>query len=194
MHDYDCSDLAYSPAAITCYLSSIEQLSDANFGKWKEQISIIRVVMDLDYALWVDDPPALTSKSSSKQKAAYDKWEHSICISLMIMKGSIMTAIRGAIPGSNNAKRYLAHVEEKFQGSSKAHATTIITKMVTLKYDGSSGVREHILLMNDMATQLKSLDMEISEGFLIHFIMTSLPVQFSPFKINYNTQKEKWKM
>ncbi|KAK3002270.1 hypothetical protein RJ639_022564, partial [Escallonia herrerae] len=45
-----------------------------------------------------------------------------------------------------------------------------------------------------MASQLKGLDMEISEGFLVHFIMTSLPAQFGPFKINYNTQKEKWKM
>ena len=36
--------------------------------------------------------------------------------------------------------------------------------------------------------------MKISEGFLVHFIMTSLHSQFSPFKINYNTQKEKWKM
>ncbi|KAK2971281.1 hypothetical protein RJ640_001307 [Escallonia rubra] len=79
------------------------------------------------------------------------------------MKGSITTAIRGANPDSDNAKLYLAHIEEQFQGSSKAHATALITKMVTLKYSGSNGVREHILRMNDMASQLKGLDMEISE-------------------------------
>ncbi|KAK2979478.1 hypothetical protein RJ640_001362 [Escallonia rubra] len=79
------------------------------------------------------------------------------------MKGSITTAIRGAIPDSDNAKMYLAHIEEEFQGSSKAHATTLITKMVTLKYSGSYGVCEHILRMNDMISQLKGLDMEISE-------------------------------
>ncbi|KAK2998588.1 hypothetical protein RJ639_022652 [Escallonia herrerae] len=184
----------YSPAAITGYLSSIESLSGTNFRKWKEQISIILGVMDLDYALRVDAPAALTAESSTEQKAAYEKWERSNRISLMIMKGSITTAIRGAIPDSDNAKLYLAHIEEQFQGSSKAHATTLITKMVTLKYSGSNGVREHILRMNDMASQLKGLDMEISEGFLVHFIMTSLPAQFGPFKINYNTQKEKWKM
>ena len=66
--------------------------------------------------------------------------------------------------------------------------------MLTTKYDGVSGVSEHIMMMNDMANKLKSMDMEISEGFLVHFIMTSLPSQFGPFKINYNTQKEKWKM
>ncbi|KAK2969137.1 hypothetical protein RJ640_013086 [Escallonia rubra] len=150
--------------------------------------------MDLDYALRVDASAALTAESSTEQKAAYEKWERSNRISLMIMKGSITTAIRGAIPDSDNVKLYLANIEEQFQGSSKPYATTLITKMVTLKYSGSNGVREHILRMNDMASQLKGLDMEISEGFLVHFIMTSLPAQFDPFKINYNKQKEKWKM
>ncbi|RVW29067.1 Retrovirus-related Pol polyprotein from transposon TNT 1-94 [Vitis vinifera] len=66
--------------------------------------------------------------------------------------------------------------------------------MITMKYDGHSGVREHIMKMSDMDSQLKGMDMAISEGFLVHFIMTSLPSQFGPFKINYNTQKDKWKM
>ncbi|KAK2998522.1 hypothetical protein RJ639_024524 [Escallonia herrerae] len=158
-----CFDSAYSPAAITGYLSSIKSLSGTNFRKWKEQISIILGVMDLDYALRVDAPAALTAESSTEQKAACEKWERSNCISLMIMKGSITTAIRGAIPDSDNAKLYLAHIEEQFQDSSKAHATTLSTKMVMLKYSGSNGVREHILRMNDMASQLKGLDMGISE-------------------------------
>ncbi|KAK3015385.1 hypothetical protein RJ639_005886 [Escallonia herrerae] len=119
--------------------------------------------MDLDYALGVDAPAALTAESFTEQKAAYEKRERSNHISLMIMKGSITTAIRRAIPNSDNAKLFLAHIEEQFQGSSKAHATTLITKMVTLKYSGSNGVREHILRMNDMASQLKGLDMEISK-------------------------------
>nr|GEW58058.1 putative zinc finger, CCHC-type [Tanacetum cinerariifolium] len=49
-------------------------------------------------------------------------------------------------------------------------------------------------VMSDMANKLKGMDMEISEGFIVYFIMTSLPMQFGPFKINYNTQKKKWKM
>ncbi|KAK3015554.1 hypothetical protein RJ639_007171 [Escallonia herrerae] len=150
--------------------------------------------MDFDYALRVDVPTALMAESSIEQKTTYEKWERSNCISLMIMKGFITITIRGAIPDSDNAKMHLAHIEKQFQGSSKAHATTFITKMVTLKYSGSSGDRKHILRMNDMASQLKGMDMEIFEDFLMYFIMTSLPAQFGPFKINYNTQKENWKM
>ena len=46
--------------------------------------------------------------------------------------------------------------------------------------------------MCDMATKLKALDTSISEGFLVHFIMTSLPAHYTPFKISYNTQKGMW--
>nr|GEZ56011.1 UBN2_2 domain-containing protein [Tanacetum cinerariifolium] len=145
--------------------------------------------MDLDHALRIDHPAALTAESTTNQKRAYEQWERSNHMSLMIIKNSVSVAIRGAIPDSENAKEYLSSVEEQIKRTSKAHASTLTTK-----YDGVSGVREHIMIMSDMANKLKGMDMEISEGFLVHFIMTSLPMQFGPFKINYNTQKEKWKM
>ena len=175
-------------------ISGIEHLNGTNFTMWKDQIKISLGITDLDYALRFDPPEPLTADSTADQKKTYEIWERSNRMSLMIMKNSISTAIRGAIPDSENAKEFLASVEEQFKGSSKAHASTLILKMLTTKYDGVSGVREHIMMMNDVASKLKGMDVEISEGFLVHFIMTSLPTQFGPFKINYNTQKEKWKM
>ncbi|GAV78137.1 UBN2_2 domain-containing protein, partial [Cephalotus follicularis] len=168
-------------------------LNGTNFLTWKEQIGIVLGVMDLDHALLIDTLAPITAQSTIEQRAAYEKWERSNRMSLMIMKSSISVAIQRAIPDSNDAKTYLASVEEQFKGYSKAHASTLIMKMLTTRYDGTSGVREHIM-MNDMASELKGMEITISEGFLVHFIMTSLPVQFGPFKINYNTQKEKWKM
>ncbi|XP_076913179.1 uncharacterized protein LOC143571707 [Bidens hawaiensis] len=115
-------------------------------------------------------------------------------MSLILMKNSISMPIRRSIPDSENAKTYLASVEEQFNGTSKAYASTLILKLVTTKYDRRSGIRGHIMMMNDMAHKLKGLDMENSDGFLVHFIMTSLPAAYEAFKINYNTQKEKWTM
>ena len=45
-----------------------------------------------------------------------------------------------------------------------------------------------------MATKLNTMDMEISKGFLVHFIMSSLPTEFSLFTINYNAMDSKWGM
>ncbi|XP_042400980.1 uncharacterized protein LOC121991014 [Zingiber officinale] len=181
-------------ASIMSQIASIETLTGSNFKKWNEHIRLVLGVMDIDYALRVDKPTPLSNTSTQEEKSAYEKWERSNRLSLMIMKGSISSDIRGDVPDSENAKDFLNSVEEQFQSSSKALATTLIIKMVTSKYNRLGGVCGHILRMNDMAAQLKAMDMEISEGFLVHFIMTSLPSQFGSFKINYNTQKEKWKM
>ncbi|GAV62230.1 UBN2_2 domain-containing protein [Cephalotus follicularis] len=143
--------------------------------------------MDLDHALRIDTPAAIMAQSTIEQKVANEKWECYNCMS----KSSISVAIRGAIPDSNNAKTYLASIEEQFKGFSKAHVSTLVMKILTTEYDGTSGVCEHIMMMNDMACKFKGMEMTISKGFLVHFIMTSLPVQFGPFKINYNTKKEK---
>jgi len=46
--------------------------------------------------------------------------------------------------------------------------------------------------MRDIVAQLKKLKVEMSESFLVHFILNTLPPQYGPFKISYNTHKDKW--
>jgi hypothetical protein len=45
--------------------------------------------------------------------------------------------------------------------------------------------------MRDISAQLKSLEVDISKSFLVHFILNSLPSKYTPFKISNNTQKDK---
>ncbi|KAJ0610644.1 putative transcription factor interactor and regulator CCHC(Zn) family [Helianthus annuus] len=151
-------------------------------------------LLDFDYALRENKPADLTTQSTAADQIVHEKWTRCNRMSLMFMKQSIHNAIRGAIPDSEDAKIYLASVDAQFKGTSKAHASTLILNLVTTKYDGRSGIREHIMMMHDMANKLKGLEMEISDGFLVHFIITSLPSSYEAFKINYNTQKEKWTM
>ena len=72
-------------------------------------------------------------------------------MSLMIIKNSIYVAIREAISNLDNKKTYLNYVDGQFKGTYKAHASTLILKMLTTKYDGISGVHEHIMMISDMA-------------------------------------------
>ena len=53
-------------------------------------------------------------------------------------------------------------------------------------------VREHIMNLRDLAAQLKILEVEMSETFLVNYILNTLPSQYGPFKISYNTHKDKW--
>ncbi|GJU71726.1 putative zinc finger, CCHC-type containing protein [Tanacetum coccineum] len=147
----------------TGYLSGFEPLTGTNFSTRRDQVKLTLGVMDLDHALCIDQPAALTATSTSGQKCAYEQWERSNRMSLMIIKNFISVSIRGANPDSENANEYLSSIEEQFKGTSKAHASTLILKMLTTKCDEVSGVRKHIMMMSGMANKLKGMDMESSE-------------------------------
>ncbi|RVX18298.1 Retrovirus-related Pol polyprotein from transposon TNT 1-94 [Vitis vinifera] len=58
-------------------------------------------------------------------------------------------------------------------------------------YKGKENIREYIMEMFNLVTRLNALKLELSEDILVHLVLISVPTQFSPFKISYNTQKEK---
>jgi hypothetical protein len=120
------------------------------------------------------------------------KWDASNRKCLMVIKSSIMEAIRGAIPKCETGKEYLMKVESQFTSSSKMHVGTIIKRLVTEKYSFDNGVREHILKMSNMASKLKQMDMGLKDEFLVHLVISSLPKEFESFEINYNSQPESW--
>jgi len=53
------------------------------------------------------------------------------------------------------------------------------------------GVREYIMKMQDILAQLKKLEVDMFESFLVHFILNTLPHDYGPFKISYDTYKDK---
>ena len=46
--------------------------------------------------------------------------------------------------------------------------------------------------MRDIATQLKTFEVKMFDSFIVHYILNTLPQQYGPFKISYNTHKDKW--
>ena len=65
-------------------------------------------------------------------------------------------------------------------------------KFSSLRLTSVKGVREYIMKMQDISAQLKKLEIDMSESFLVHFILNTLPHEYGPFKISYNTHKNKW--
>ena len=58
--------------------------------------------------------------------------------------------------------------------------------MISMKYKGKGNIREHIMEMSHLASKLKALKLEISDDFLVHLVLLSLPAQFNQFKVSYN--------
>jgi hypothetical protein len=65
-------------------------------------------------------------------------------------------------------------------------------KFSSLRLTSVKGVHEHIMQMRDIVDQLKKLKVEISESFVVHYILNTLLHQYGPFKISYNTHHDKW--
>ena len=76
----------------------------------------------------------------------------------MFIKSNIGKSICGSISEHAKVKEYLKAIEQQFKTSNKALASTLMTKMCSMKFNGTKGVHEHIMEMRDTAAQLKSLE------------------------------------
>ncbi|OIS96133.1 hypothetical protein A4A49_58607, partial [Nicotiana attenuata] len=141
---------------------------------------------NLDLTLRVEKSPIPTESHTPE-----DKWERSNRLSLMFIKAHIRQSIRGSIPNSDKVKTYMKAIVEQFVSFDKALASTM-KRLSSMTFDRSRTVREHIMEMRNISAKLKSLEVDMSEPFLVHFILNSLPAEYGPFKISYNTHKDKW--
>ena len=108
------------------------------------------------------------------------------------MRMIIANNIKTTLHKTNNAKEFLSNMEDCFKIVDKSLTGTIMAKLATMKFDGKCGIQEHVIEMTNLAAQLKTLGMNVDEFFLVQFILNSLPPQYEPFQINYNTMKDKW--
>ena len=105
---------------------------------------------------------------------------------------TIANNIKTSLPIATSVKKYLKVIEDRFKSVDKSLTDTLMKKLTTAQYDGTQGIQDHILNMTNKATKLKALGINVNEFFLVKFILNSFPSQFGPFKIYYNTNKDKW--
>ena len=69
-----------------------------NFSDWKDKVLLALGCMDLNLTLHGDEPPMPTKSSTQEGKIAYERWEQSNRLSLMLIKTNVSKSIRGSIP------------------------------------------------------------------------------------------------
>ena len=55
-----------------------------------------------------------------------------------------------------------------------------------MRYKGNVNIREYIMEMSRLDSKLRAHKLDISEDFLMHLVLLSLPTQFHHFKVSYN--------
>ena len=158
------SFLLATVSSISANLSTIPVLNGTNFKEWKENIQIVLGCMDLDLALRSEQPASLTDLSTSDERRHFEKWDRSNRMSLMILKRSIPEVFRGAVSEEiTNIKDFLAELEKRFAKSDKAETSTLLQRLISMRYNGKGNIREYIMEMSHIKTKLKELMLEISD-------------------------------
>ena len=86
---------------------------------------------------------------------------------------------RGSITDSANAKKFLLDIEQVFAKNEKAETSTLLRKLVGMKYTNKENIREYIMEMSNIVGKLKALKLQFFDDLLMHLILISFPAQFS---------------
>ena len=126
-------------------------------------------VLDLDLALLNDRHAAIMDSNSIEQKAFYKAWERSNRLSLMFMRIPIVSNIKATIPCTKSAEEYMKLVKERsqFESVNKSSPETLMGTLITMKFDGSCTMHEHVTETIKIETKLKSMGMEVNENFIV---------------------------
>ena len=110
----------------------------------------------------------------------------------MIMRFHMDESIRDSIPKTKNAKDFLIAIEKKYEKLSKNKKNEYLNILHSAFYDGASDVRAHNDKLIGCYHKLKAMGMDLGEGYMVWFVMGTLPSQFDLIRSSYNAQKEQW--
>lgn len=142
------------------------------------------VIINLNNVESTEDPLAeITVGSTEEEKKNYDNWKKSDRLCLLTMHRSIQEHLKGGLP----TKRY--------SNSTNAEVFMIIQELFSMRYDFSIGdVRSYVVRMIQYQSRLNALDVPLSDKILVHYVMNSLPPEFSMIKTIFISQNEVWDM
>ncbi|XP_052167993.1 uncharacterized protein LOC127784688 [Oryza glaberrima] len=195
------------------YIKDIPTLKRDNYKEWKRELDLAFILGEVDWVLTTpcSIEPAEPFRGENESDAEWQKRERdniSLILSydiehakwslankncLAAVKNTIEPTILGLIPEYDTVSKYLESIKSQFTSSSKLYATQLIKQLVTERYHGG-GVKDHILRMSNMASKLKQKDLGISDDFLVHLVLSSLPKSFDNFVVNYKISPEKWNL
>ena len=166
-----------------------------NYIDWAEQVNFNLGVMDLDLTIITDEKPAaITETSTEADKSFYEAWERSNRLSLHLLRMTMAENVKPSVPKTDNAREFMMKIKEYSQSdiADKSIVGNLMSELTTKKFNWSQPIHDHVTDMSNLAAKLKSMGMDVSETFLVQFIINSLSPEFGQFQVNYNTLKEKW--
>ena len=153
-----------------------------NYVEWSEHIQFHLGVLGLDFAVISDEKPAaITETSTESDKFLHEAWERSNRLSLNLMRMTIAENVKPSMPKTENAREFMMRIKEYSQSdiADKSIVGSLMSELTTKKFDWSQPIHDHVTSMANLAAKRKSMGMDVSESFLVQFIINLLPPKFS---------------
>ena len=83
-------------------------------------------------------------------------------------------------------------VQERSCFADKSLAGALMVELTTMKFYGSCSMKNYIIEKSNIAARLRTSWMKVDDNFSVHFILSTLPVKYEAFQINYTSIKDKW--
>ncbi|XP_061998824.1 uncharacterized protein LOC133716102 [Rosa rugosa] len=166
-------------------LNNVLMLTGTNFRAWRD--SVERYMMMHENI--EDEPEALTKDSSAEEVKAFKAWHRSDRMAKNTIRNTMSDTVRGSVEEPDLATDYMEAIERKLKESEKAEAARLSKAFHELKYEGSGGVREHIMKLIHINTRLRELLMGVNDRQVVHVALHSLPNTFSGLRTSYNALK-----
>ncbi|XP_062080554.1 uncharacterized protein LOC133785322 [Humulus lupulus] len=181
-----------STSSFAAVLTEVPELRDDNFKIWKEIVLFHLRCASMEYAITNYEPATIKETSTEDEIALRNKWERSNRLSIMFIMTKIPNGMCGSVEQHEKFKDFIKAIEEQYNTFDKPiNFNTLFLQLSSSKLTRIRGVREHITKIRDTAEQLKKFNVEITESFLGLYILSNLPSHHMPFKISYNTHKDK---
>ncbi|XP_016651485.1 PREDICTED: uncharacterized protein LOC107881668 [Prunus mume] len=180
----DCDGIAVRDIKVNLNHNLIETLIGSNYTKWREDVEIALGLLDYEMVIEEEAPAEPPANASAEAKANK--------MAILIMRRSISPFVRGSITPSDNPKKFIDSIGEKYQELEKVEIGTLVGQLTNAKYNGGRCVRTHILNMLEIGNKLKALKVNVDETMMVHFAINSLPSTFKHLRSTYVAQNEKW--
>ena len=154
----------FATISLHSYAYAITVFNGLKFFEWREQVNFYLGILDLDLALLEEKPADIIDTCNEAEKLNHKAWDGSNRLCLSFMRMTIANNIKSTLPESVIAKEYLKFVEECFRSADKSLAGTLMAELMTMKYDGSRSMQQHILDMTNIAARLMTMGLKVDDS------------------------------
>ena len=72
------------------------------------------------------------------------------------MRMMVASSIKSTLPKIDSAKEFMKFIEQHSQAADNSFLGTLMSKLTTMKFDGSCTMHEHVIEMINLAVKLNS--------------------------------------